>query len=99
MPELPEVETIRRQLEPKLVGAMIVDAGSHWSEKFTPALEAVGSEITAARRRGKYLLFDLESFEGLERSEGGASTHQLGVPPMRHRMERRKRCRLRHTHD
>ena len=82
MPELPEVETIRRQLEPKLVGAMIVDAGSHWSEKFTPALDAVGSEVTAARRRGKYLLFDLESFEGLENSahpSGGADHRELIV--------------------
>ncbi len=59
MPELPEVETIRRQLEPRLVGAELVDAGSHWSSKFTPALEAVGSEIRSLRRRGKYLLIDL----------------------------------------
>ena len=59
MPELPEVETIRRQLEPRLVGAEIVDAGSHWSAKFTPAVEAIGHEVTGLRRRGKYLLFDL----------------------------------------
>ena len=60
MPELPEVETIRRQLEPKLIDAAIVDAGAHWSAKFTPALDAVGTEIVSARRRGKYLLFDLD---------------------------------------
>ena len=63
MPELPEVETIRHQLEPQLVGAMIVDAGAHWSEKFAPAVEAIGGEITAARRRGKYLLLDLDDIE------------------------------------
>ncbi|MEM9201500.1 MAG: bifunctional DNA-formamidopyrimidine glycosylase/DNA-(apurinic or apyrimidinic site) lyase [Actinomycetota bacterium] len=61
MPELPEVETIRRQLEPHLVGASVVDAGSHWSQKFTPALDAVGTDIVGARRRGKYLLFDLDA--------------------------------------
>ncbi|MEM8705702.1 MAG: bifunctional DNA-formamidopyrimidine glycosylase/DNA-(apurinic or apyrimidinic site) lyase [Actinomycetota bacterium] len=61
MPELPEVETIRGQLEPKLLGATIIDAGSHWSSKFTPALDAVGSEFVAARRRGKYLIFDLDA--------------------------------------
>jgi formamidopyrimidine-DNA glycosylase len=61
VPELPEVETIRRQLEPHLVGAAIVDAGAHWSPKFAPAQEAVGAEFTAARRRGKYLLFDLDA--------------------------------------
>ncbi len=60
MPELPEVETIRRQLEPKLIDTAIVDAGSHWSAKFTPALDAVGTEVVGARRRGKYLLFDLD---------------------------------------
>ena len=48
MPELPEVETIRRQLEPKLIDAAIVDAGAHWSAKFTPALDAVGTEIVSA---------------------------------------------------
>ena len=64
MPELPEVETIRRQLEPRLVGAEIVDAGSHWSAKFTPALEAVGQEIVAIRRRGKYLIVDLAGPDG-----------------------------------
>ena len=60
MPELPEVETIRRQLAPKLIDAAIVDAGAHWSAKFTPALDAVGTEIVGTRRRGKYLLFDLD---------------------------------------
>jgi formamidopyrimidine-DNA glycosylase len=60
MPELPEVETVRRQLEPRLVGRTIVDAGSHWSGKFTPALEAVGAEAREVRRRGKYLLVGLD---------------------------------------
>ena len=59
MPELPEVETIRRQLTPHLTGAEIIDAGSHWSTKFTPAVEAVGHEVVGTRRRGKYLLVDL----------------------------------------
>ena len=74
MPELPEVETIRRQLEPHLVGATIVDAGAHWSAKFAPAVEAIGGEFTAARRRGKYLLFDFDVFEA-----GAANPHELVV--------------------
>lgn len=65
MPELPEVETIRRQLEPQVLGAQIVDARSHWSTKFTPAIDAVGTQITALRRRGKFLLFDLSTQEEL----------------------------------
>lgn len=60
MPELPEVETIRRQLEARVVGASIADSGAHWSDKFAPAIEAVGGVITDARRRGKYLLFGLD---------------------------------------
>ncbi len=61
MPELPEVETIRVQLKPRLLDSSIVDAGSHWSAKFTPAMEAVGSELVDIRRRGKYLIFEVDS--------------------------------------
>ena len=60
MPELPEVETIRRQLAPELIGAEIIGADTHGSAKFTPGMEAVGSEITGLNRRGKYLLFELD---------------------------------------
>ena len=67
MPELPEVETIRRQLVPALHGCELVDAGSHWSSKFTPALDAIGHEISGIRRRGKYLLIDLAGPDGTTR--------------------------------
>ena len=60
MPELPEVETIRAQLDPLLVGRSIVHAESHPSAKFTPAIEATGAGVDAVRRRGKYLLIDLD---------------------------------------
>lgn len=60
MPELPEVETIRRQLEPWLVGVTVVDAASHASAKFTPAVEIVGATIESVGRRGKFLLFGLD---------------------------------------
>ena len=60
MPELPEVETIRRQLEPWIVGRTVSDAGSHPSAKFTPAVEIIGATFETARRRGKYLLFGLD---------------------------------------
>ncbi len=59
MPELPEVETVRAQLEPLLVGARIIDGDSHPSAKFCQAPNAVGHSVEAVRRRGKYLLFDL----------------------------------------
>jgi formamidopyrimidine-DNA glycosylase len=60
VPELPEVETIRRQLEPLLLGVALVDAWAFPSGKFSPALEAVGTRITSVGRRGKYLLIGLD---------------------------------------
>lgn len=56
MPELPEVETIRRQIEPLVVGRRVLDADAHWSPKFSPAVEVIGSRFTSIGRRGKYLL-------------------------------------------
>jgi len=65
VPELPEVETIRRQLEPVVVGRTI-DAARVLDERWTRpepprALEAEvgGRRIEAVRRRGKYLIVDL----------------------------------------
>lgn len=60
VPELPEVETIRRQLEPHLRGARIVDAWAFPSAKFDAAVAAVDGRISGVRRRGKYLLIGLE---------------------------------------
>ena len=60
VPELPEVETIRVQLHPRLSGRTVTDAGSHPSAKFAPAIEAVGCEISAVGRRGKYLIVTLD---------------------------------------
>ena len=59
MPELPEVETVRAQLEPLVRGAVVTDARAHHSAKFASAPEAIGSAITGITRRGKYLLFGL----------------------------------------
>ncbi len=67
MPELPEVETVRRSLAPA-VGATITDAwsrgvGLHMQRK--PPLAALkmlaGATITAVRRHGKYLLVDTDA--------------------------------------
>src|SRR5690349_5802122 len=66
MPELPEVETIRRQLAPlverrRLEQVEILDP--RWSDPLAPSeLEAAltGRLIERLGRRGKYLLWDLE---------------------------------------
>ena len=67
MPELPEVETIRRQLEPRLVrrritGVEVYDpllTAPTAPEEFADAL--TDQLITCVDRRGKYLLVGLES--------------------------------------
>ncbi len=66
MPELPEVETIRRQLEPVLVGRRIEDVrvlDERWTRPEPPrAVEAElkGRRIESVGRRGKYLIVGLE---------------------------------------
>ena len=68
MPELPEVETIRRELDREVVGKRIksVDATGerslrrHQSSKeFIAKLE--GAKISGVERRGKYLVFKLDT--------------------------------------
>ncbi len=83
VPELPEVETIRAQLQPRLEGRAITRAGSHPSAKFTPAVEAVGCDVTAVRRRGKYLIVDLDdaSEPGCELVIHLGMTGRLAVSP------------------
>lgn len=65
MPELPEVETVRRSLEPRLVGDLfssVVVRDSRLREPVDAAeLERrlVGREVLGLRRRAKYLLADV----------------------------------------
>lgn len=79
MPELPEVETIRLQLEPRLVGRRVIEAGSHPSAKFTPARDLVGASITTSGRRGKFLL--LPTDDGREAVIHLGMTGVLSVAP------------------
>ncbi len=66
MPELPEVEVIRRALEPHVVGQRIATftiraarLNRRQGEATLIAEQVVGSTIERLRRRGKFLLFDL----------------------------------------
>ena len=67
MPELPEVETIRVGLEPKLVGRRFDDVEINDFRLTRPhdpleiAAELQGERIAAVERRGKYLVFRFES--------------------------------------
>jgi formamidopyrimidine-DNA glycosylase len=71
MPELPEVETVRRTLQPA-VGAKIAavwDSGKGLHMQRKPPRKKlrglVGTRITAIRRHGKYLLVDTDGPESL----------------------------------
>ncbi len=70
MPELPEVETVRRGLEPAMLGARIrkvelrrADIRFPFPNRFAERLK--GRQIVALTRRAKYLLFSLDSDETL----------------------------------
>jgi formamidopyrimidine-DNA glycosylase len=66
MPELPEVETIRRQLIKDVIGKKIREVKilvPKLIKEISPVLfrrEIIGKEIVDIRRRGKYLIFDLK---------------------------------------
>lgn len=70
MPELPEVETVRRGLEPVMRGQMIAQADVRrpdlrWPFPASMAERLEGQTVCALRRRSKYILADLSSGETL----------------------------------
>ena len=65
MPELPEVETTLRGIEPYLRGRRVTaihvrEPRLRWPVPGSLAREAAGQAVRGARRRAKYLLIDLE---------------------------------------
>jgi len=79
VPELPEVETIRRQLSHRLTGRRIVDARAFDHDKFLPGLGAVGHTVSSVGRRGKYLLIRLEPTAADEPQRSGPGELELIV--------------------
>jgi len=70
MPELPEAETVRSQLEPRLVGRRVERAWSRLERLTSPDIatwtrELQGATIVAALRRGKQIYFPLSSGSNL----------------------------------
>ncbi len=67
MPELPEVETIKNELLPHIVGCQVTGVTLFWEgivrqpsvEEFYSRL--IGQRLTGLARRGKYLIFSLTS--------------------------------------
>ncbi len=67
MPELPEVETIVRELRKKVVGLKITNAWVDWPKTLKQAgginnfkKQTRGKKILSVRRRAKYIIMDIE---------------------------------------
>ena len=94
MPELPEVETVARDLRPRLVGATIVGARVSWARTLRThdpiafADAVAGREVLAVGRRAKQLVIELSGDAAL--TVHLKMTGQLFVVP-----GRRPRGRLR----
>jgi formamidopyrimidine-DNA glycosylase len=95
MPELPEVETVRRTLAPAVGGRIssvwTSGLGLHMARKPPRARlrRLVGARITAVRRHGKYLLLDTDRTESV--------VVHLGMTG-RLRIQRASDPRVPHTH-
>ncbi|MFY8149458.1 MAG: DNA-formamidopyrimidine glycosylase [Prochlorococcaceae cyanobacterium] len=85
MPELPEVETVRRGLEQRTCGHTFTEvkvlldrtiAAPAAPELFCAALQ--GSRVRRWRRRGKYLLAELEDRDGHEAGTWGVHLRMTG---------------------
>jgi len=90
MPELPEVETIRRGLVPVLTGRRLVRAEVRRADLRVPfpenfAVRLAGRKVQVLRRRAKYLLADLDGGETLvahvpnEELHGAVEGDRIGV--------------------
>jgi len=94
MPELPEVEIVRRSLEPHMVGSRVVEVEAraiklregitpaHWSDRI------LGTRVIALERRGKYLI---------AKAERAAALFHLGMSG-RMVLRRPEEPRAPHTH-
>src|SRR3990167_9011013 len=72
IPELPEVETIARELRKKIIGLKITD---FWSDREKPISQAggleifkkeiIGKKILSVDRRAKFIVIDIEGDRSL----------------------------------
>lgn len=93
MPELPEVETVRRTLEQLVLGKEIMEVSVFWPkiikapepvEQFQDALR--GQTIQKIGRRGKFLIFTLDDYAMVShlRMEGKYGVHVKEEPHDKH---------------
>lgn len=89
MPELPEVETVRRGLAPVMEGARIADVAQNRPDlrwPFPPRLpeRLAGQRVLRLRRRSKYLLADLDGGEVLLVHLGMSGRMTVSGDPLGH---------------
>jgi len=85
MPELPEVETVRRGLAPVMEGARFVEVVAHRGDLRWPlpkdfAKRLEGQTVTGLGRRAKYLLADLSSGDVLLMHLGMSGSFRITLP-------------------
>ena len=93
MPELPEVEPVRKGLQQLVLGKTIAKVEVFWPRiiespevaLFSQSL--VGQTIEAIKRRGKFLIFKLPNFLSVKRSKSiecrWPRCRAMAVPPAR----------------
>lgn len=90
MPELPEVETVVRQLRPRVVGRTILRAAVYWErsvgDRPTFLRHVRGRTVGALSRRAKYILVELDRgvLVGHLRMSGRMHVHAAGFEPRSH---------------
>ncbi|MBM3274540.1 MAG: bifunctional DNA-formamidopyrimidine glycosylase/DNA-(apurinic or apyrimidinic site) lyase [Candidatus Sericytochromatia bacterium] len=81
MPELPEVETVRRDIAPQVTGRRIARAEVGPGPRYGSLADAAGRTIRQVDRRGKYLLFDLDDRELIINLGMSGRLFMAGSPP------------------
>ncbi|VTS36392.1 formamidopyrimidine-DNA glycosylase [Streptococcus porcinus] len=91
MPELPEVETVRRGLEKLVIGKVVASVTVKVpkmivSNPETFASDLMGQEILSIGRRGKYLIFNFSDLVMIShlRMEGKYLLFEGGIPENKH---------------
>lgn len=91
MPELPEVETVKETLKATILHKRIVDVHVYYDKIIASDLSffvqnCIGKEIVDIKRRGKWLVFDLQGFYLLShlRMEGKYFIRKETDAPLKH---------------
>src|SRR5437667_2886998 len=92
MPELPEVETLARQLHPLFIGQALTGLWCNWPRMLSPRLRdmerrLVGAKLTGLTRRAKFLIWEFGPAGSLLihlRMSGHPTSQPAGTPPAKH---------------